>query len=111
MRGESGSRSRQLKQTVYEVAVVNKKQKIEVTLTPGGKIIEIEKQIGQKRLPKTVADALASKYPGASFKMIEEVIKVNDGAEKLVAMERFGHFLSWFHRGERREIVANVRRG
>jgi hypothetical protein len=67
--------------TVYEVAIKNKGQSIEVTLTTDGTIIEIEKQIESKDLPKTVADALAQKYPKATFKMIEEVIKVKDGKE------------------------------
>src|SRR5437879_2104073 len=47
--------------TVYEVAIKNDKQSIEVTLTPEGKIIEIEKQIAAKDLPKAVADALKAK--------------------------------------------------
>ena len=79
----SAEKETEKSKTVYEVAIVNNKQKIEVTVTPAGKITEIEKQIGDKRLPKAVAEALASKYPGTSFKMIEEVIKVMNGAEKL----------------------------
>ena len=69
--------------TVYEVAIKNEKQSIEVTLTPKGKIIEIEKQIAAKDLPKAVADALEAKYPKATYKMIEEIIKVKDDKEKL----------------------------
>ncbi len=69
--------------TVYEIAIKNKGQSIEVTLTPDGKIVEIEKQIEAKDMPKAVTEALAAKYPKATYKMIEEVIKVKDGKEKL----------------------------
>jgi uncharacterized membrane protein YkoI len=73
--------------TVYEVAIKNKGQSIEVTLTPDGKLVEIEKQIVADKLPRAVADALKDKYAGAKYKMIEEVIKVKDGEEKLAYYE------------------------
>src|SRR5262249_17225502 len=37
---------------VYEVQITNKGQKIEVTVTPEGKITSIEKQIAAKDLPE-----------------------------------------------------------
>lgn len=73
--------------TVYEVVIKNKGQHIEVTLTPEGTITEIEKQIQAKVLPTAVTEALNGKYPKATFKMIEEVIKVKDGKEKLAYYE------------------------
>ncbi len=69
--------------TVYEVAIKNQGQSIDVTLTPDGKIVEIEKQIAAKDLPKAVANALEAKFPKATYQMIEEVIKVKDAKEKL----------------------------
>jgi hypothetical protein len=69
--------------TVYEIAIKNKGQNIEVTLTPEGTLTEIEKQIEAKDLPKAVSEALDKKYPKATFKTIEEVIKVKDGKENL----------------------------
>jgi hypothetical protein len=54
-----------------------------VTLTPDGKIVEIENQIAAKDMPKVVMKALEAKYPQATYKMVEEVIKVKDGEEKL----------------------------
>ena len=69
--------------TVYEVAIKDKEQSIEVTLTGEGTIIEIENQIDAKNLPKAVSEALEKKYPKATYKMIEEVIKVKDGKENL----------------------------
>ena len=69
--------------TVYEVAIKDKGQKSEVTLTPEGTLVEIEKRIEAKDLPKAVSEALDQKYPKATFKTIEEVIKVRDGKEKL----------------------------
>lgn len=64
--------------TVYEVALTNKDQKIEVTVTTEGEVIEIEKQIAAKDLPEKVAQALQDKYPKAEYKTVEEVIKVKD---------------------------------
>jgi uncharacterized membrane protein YkoI len=69
--------------TVYEVAIKNKEQNIEVTLTPDGKIVSIEKEIAAKDLPKAVAEALEKKYPKATIKKVEEIIK----DDKLVKYE------------------------
>jgi hypothetical protein len=73
--------------TVFEIGLKNMEQSIEVTLTPDGTIIEIEKQIAAKDMPKVVAAALEDKYPKATYRMIEEVIKVKDKEEKLAYYE------------------------
>lgn len=67
----------------YEVTVKDGGAKIDVMLTPDGKITLIEKEIAAKDLPKAVTDALDAKYPKAAFKTVEEVIKVTDGKEDL----------------------------
>jgi hypothetical protein len=84
---KSAEKEKEDGKTVYEVAIENKGQKIEVTLTPEGAIIEIEKQISAKDLPKSAAEALEKKYPKATYKVIEEVIKVKDGKETLEYFE------------------------
>lgn len=61
--------------TVYEVAIKDGERNIEVTLTPEGKIISIEKEISAKELPKPVAEALEKKYPKATITKLEEIIK------------------------------------
>jgi uncharacterized membrane protein YkoI len=73
--------------TVFEVAIKNKDQNIEVTLTPEGEIVEIEKEISAKDLPEKVTKALQAKYPKATYKTIEEVIKVDKKKEKLAYYE------------------------
>jgi hypothetical protein len=73
--------------TLYEVGISDKGKKIEVTVTPMGVITEIEKQIVAGELPKTVTGALSAKYPTATYKKIEEVIKVKDGKERLAYYE------------------------
>jgi hypothetical protein len=80
---KSAEKENEKGKVVYEVAIVYKDQKIEVTLTPEGKITEIEKVIKSDDLPKEVEKTLNGKYPKATYKMIEEVIKVKDGKEKL----------------------------
>ena len=73
--------------TVFEVAIEDKGQKIEVTLTPEGKIVEIEKQIKAADLPAAVKDALQGKYKNPKYQMIEEVIKIKGGQERLAYYE------------------------
>ena len=73
--------------TVFEVALVNQGQKIDVTLTADGKIAEMEKEIDATKLPKAVSGALDGKYPKAMYKRVEEVIKVEGGTEKLAHYE------------------------
>jgi len=59
--------------TVYEVALKHKGKKIEVSLTPEGTILEIEKEIAFDDLPKAVSDTVKTKYPKADIKLAEEV--------------------------------------
>jgi len=68
---------------VYEVTLQLKGQKIDVILAPEGEILLIEKAIARKDLPTAVAKALDDKYPKATYKILEEVIKVEKKEEKL----------------------------
>ena len=67
--------------TVYEVSVKDGGTKLDVTVSADGKIAGIEKGIAAKDLPQAVTEALAKKYPHATHKTVEEVIKVADGKE------------------------------
>jgi uncharacterized membrane protein YkoI len=58
---------------IYEINLKVKGQTIEVSATPDGKIVSIEKTISVKDLPKAVAEALDSKYPKATIKIVEEI--------------------------------------
>jgi hypothetical protein len=60
---------------VYEVAIKHKGHNIEVTLTPEGKIVSVEKEIELKDLPKEVKESLDAKYPKATIKKVEEETK------------------------------------
>jgi uncharacterized membrane protein YkoI len=72
---------------VYEVTVNDKGQHIDVTLTPDGEIVLIEKTIAAKDLPKPVTKALEEKYAKATYKIVEEIIKVEKKEEKLAYYE------------------------
>lgn len=61
--------------TVYEVTVMDGKTHIDVTVTPEGKIILVEKTIAAKDLPRAVADALEKRHPGAKVNLAEEISK------------------------------------
>jgi Putative beta-lactamase-inhibitor-like, PepSY-like len=69
--------------TSYEITIKNEGRAIDVTLTPEGVISGIEKEVDVKDLPKIVAASVVRKYPNATYKLIEEVIKVADGKENL----------------------------
>jgi uncharacterized membrane protein YkoI len=60
---------------VYEINLKHEGHSIDMTLTPAGKIISIEKTITAKDLPKAVAEAIDSKYPKSTFKKVEEIIE------------------------------------
>jgi len=67
----------------YEVTIKDGDTKIDVMLTPDGKITLIEKMIPTKDLPKAIADAVEAKYPKATVKIAEELIKVTDDKEAI----------------------------
>jgi hypothetical protein len=73
--------------TEYEITLKEAGVKIDVMLTPDGKITLIEKMIAAKDLPKAVTDALEAKYPKATYKTVEELTKVTAGKEAVDAYE------------------------
>ncbi len=72
--------------TFYEVTIKDKGQQIDVTLE-GEEIVSIEKMIQAKDLPKVVAKTLEEKYPNATYKIIEEIIKVEKKDERFAYYE------------------------
>ncbi len=72
------------KKTVYEINISIKDQKADITVTPEGKIVSVEKVIAVKDMPKPVAEALEKKYPKATIKQVEEI---SDGADKITKYE------------------------
>ena len=73
--------------TVYEVAIKDDGKKIDISLTDDGTILGLEKEISAKDLPKAVTETLESKYPKATYKSIEALIKIKDGKENLEEYE------------------------
>ncbi len=69
------------KETIYEVTVMEAGKKIDITLTEGGEITTLEKQIDAADLPKAVRDGIDAKYPKATYKVVEQVVRVKHGAE------------------------------
>lgn len=68
--------------TVYEVQIKDGGAALDVTATPEGELLAIEKELAAKDLPKPVSDALAAKYPKATYKKFEHVVKFKDGKEQ-----------------------------
>jgi uncharacterized membrane protein YkoI len=69
--------------TVYEVELKHKGQHIDATFNEDGSLVSLEKEIKEAALPKAVSGAIAKKYPGAKYQIIEEVWHVKDGKEFL----------------------------
>ena len=72
---------------VYEVTIKDKERKIDVTLTPEGELLMIERAIEKKDLPQAVTKAVEEKYPKATYKIIEEINKVEKKKETLAYYE------------------------
>jgi hypothetical protein len=60
---------------VYEINLKVNDQTVEVSVTPDGKIVCIEKTITARDLPRPVTEAIDSKYPRATIKKVEAVQK------------------------------------
>jgi hypothetical protein len=76
--------------TSYEVSVKQDGKNIDVTLTPAGVITLIEKEIAAKDVPAAVMATMNREYAKATYKIIEEVIKVQNGKETLDFYEFHG---------------------
>jgi uncharacterized membrane protein YkoI len=70
--------------TIYEVSLKHKESSYDVSLTPDGKIIEVEKTIAAKDLPAPVAKAIEQKHPKSTIKKAEEITA--DGKVKYEAV-------------------------
>lgn len=73
--------------TVYEITITHKGQHIDVTLSPEGELMMIEKQITGKDLPEPVTKLLEREWPKAKHKIVEEIVKVMKKEEKLAYYE------------------------
>jgi hypothetical protein len=60
-------------ETLYEVSLKYKGHNHDVTLKQDGTLVGVEKEITARDLPRAVSDALAAKYPRATFKKVEEI--------------------------------------
>jgi uncharacterized membrane protein YkoI len=66
---------------VYDVELKHKGRKYEMDIEENGTIIEIEKEVAAKDLPKAALKTLQAKYPNATIKEIMEVNKVKGKQE------------------------------
>lgn len=61
------------KKPYFEFELTHKQHEYRVATDPKGKILEIDKDIPLKELPKAVVDALKKKYPSGKLESAEEV--------------------------------------
>jgi uncharacterized membrane protein YkoI len=79
----SASKEAEDGKTVYEIQLTDAGHKCDVTVTPEGKLVSIEKTVAEKDLPAKTAATLKAKWPGAKYEIIEEVTHVKDGKESM----------------------------
>lgn len=72
---------------MYDVDFTVGKQKYEAEMLADGTIVEWEKEIDPKDLPKAVTDAVNKKYPNATIKEAEEVYKPKGGKDVMEGYE------------------------
>jgi uncharacterized membrane protein YkoI len=58
---------------IIEVTIISDKHSIDVTLSPKGEILSMEKTLKMNELPKVMKKSLNAKYPHSTVKLIEEV--------------------------------------
>ena len=68
--------------TVFEIALKDKGCGVDVSVTPKGKIVEIERELAPADLPKPVAAAVEAKYPKATVKKAEETVEFEGNEEE-----------------------------
>ena len=79
----SAEKEKENGEIVYDLELKHEGRKYEMDIKEDGTIIEIEKEIPAKDLPRRVARALMTKYPKATTKEVMEVYKVKGKEEKL----------------------------
>ncbi len=84
---ETASKETEDGETMFEVAIVFKGAKIDVSSKSDGKLTEYEKEIAPSELPKAVSDAVKAKYPKGKFEKAEEIHEIEDGKDELESYE------------------------
>jgi hypothetical protein len=74
-------------QVVYEVGLEDGGRHVDVTLTPSGELLLIERTIPPEELPRAVSEALTRAYPGATYRTVEQIVEVQAGQERLASFE------------------------
>jgi hypothetical protein len=73
------------RKVIYEVTLTDHDAKVDVAVSPKGKILEVEKVVAVGKLPQAVAATIKTQYPRAKITKSEEVIKYEEDEEE----ERF----------------------
>jgi len=71
---------------VYEITLLDDGRNVDVISSPAGELLAIEKAVETTALPSTAATALQSRYPGATYRSVEQVIEL-DGHQGRPAYE------------------------
>jgi uncharacterized membrane protein YkoI len=72
---------------VYDVELKQKDRKYEMDIQEDGTVLEIEKEVFSKDVPKAITDAIAAKYPKSTVKEVMEVNKVTGKEETPIHYE------------------------
>lgn len=62
--------------TVYQVAMVLRRQKLTASIAENGGILEVNKEIPAAEVPDSVTKAVMAMHPGATISMAQEVTEI-----------------------------------
>lgn len=68
--------------TTYELTLKDRGDDVDVAVSAEGKVLEIERALDPKNLPKKVKDAVEAKYPKSTVKKAEVLTEFEDGEEE-----------------------------
>src|SRR5262249_61964657 len=78
----SAEKEKEGDKVVYDIELKHEGRKYEMDIQEDGTVIEIEKEIALKDVPKAITDAIEAKYPKSTVKEVMEVNKVKGKEEK-----------------------------
>jgi uncharacterized membrane protein YkoI len=74
-------------ETLYEVTLLDRRRKVDVTISPEGKISTIEGALTMADIATPVRRVLAARYPNASYHIVEDVLTRDAGGDRLAYYE------------------------
>jgi uncharacterized membrane protein YkoI len=83
----SAEKEKEGDKVVYDIELKHEGRKYEMDIQEDGTVLEIEKEIALKDVPKAITEAIEAKYPKSTVKEVMEVNKVKGKEETPIHYE------------------------